>query len=154
MQANGAWPEGVPGRLRLPSGRTVVGRGRRSTWPGDAPEPEFELVLAGRRERERPAWPSEILRWPDFGVPADRDEALRALRAVLERSTSERVAMSCRGGRGRTGTALACLAVLDGVGARAAVAYVRTNYDRHAVETPWQARFVRRLERPAAPRRP
>lgn len=46
------------------------------------------------------------------------------------------------GGRGRTGTALACLAVLDGVPHREAVAYVREHYCVHAVETPWQRRFV------------
>lgn len=46
-------------------------------------------------------------------------------------------------GRGRTGTALACVAVLDGVPAAEAVDYVRRHYDRRAVETPWQRRYVR-----------
>ncbi|NUP61376.1 MAG: protein phosphatase, partial [Nonomuraea sp.] len=57
----------------------------------------------------------------------------------------ERVEVACGGGRGRTGTALACLAVLDGVPAAEAVRYVRSHYDRHAVETPWQRRFVARF---------
>lgn len=57
----------------------------------------------------------------------------------------ERVEVACAGGRGRTGTALACIAVLDGVPAEEAVAYVRENYDPRAVETPWQRRYVQRF---------
>ncbi|EWM19009.1 dual specificity protein phosphatase [Kutzneria sp. 744] len=58
----------------------------------------------------------------------------------------EQVELACGGGRGRTGTALACLAVLDRVPAAEAVAYVRARYDRRAVETPWQRRYVARFE--------
>ncbi len=53
--------------------------------------------------------------------------------------------IACGGGRGRTGTALACLAVLDGVPAAKAVAYVREHYDARAVKTPWQRRYVARF---------
>lgn len=48
----------------------------------------------------------------------------------------------------RTGTALALLAVLDGVPPGEAVGYVRRRYARHAVETPWQRRFVTRFRPP------
>jgi protein-tyrosine phosphatase len=58
---------------------------------------------------------------------------------------AERVEIACSGGRGRTGTALACLVVLDGLPGREAIAYVRRHYDRHSVETPWQRRFVARF---------
>ncbi|WP_235875244.1 phosphatase domain-containing protein [Saccharopolyspora aridisoli] len=51
--------------------------------------------------------------------------------------------LSCGGGRGRTGTALACLAVLDGVHPGEAVSFVRAHYQPSAVETPWQRRYVR-----------
>jgi protein-tyrosine phosphatase len=61
---------------------------------------------------------------------------------ALALAGSERVEVACHGGRGRTGTALACIAVLDGVAPGAAVAFVRAGYDRRAVETPWQARYV------------
>ena len=54
----------------------------------------------------------------------------------------ERVEIACAGGRGRTGTALACLAVLDGLPGREAIAYVRSHYEQRAVETRWQRRFV------------
>lgn len=53
--------------------------------------------------------------------------------------------VACHGGVGRTGTALACLAVLDGVPPGEAVAYVREHYARRAVETPWQRRYVSRF---------
>ena len=85
------------------------------------------------------------MRWPDFRLPADRTAARAALVAAWQRSPGERVEVACAGGRGRTGTALACLAVLDGIPAPEAVAWVRAHYDRKAVETPWQARFVRRF---------
>ena len=62
------------------------------------------------------------------------------------RALTERVEVACGGGRGRTGTALACPAVLDGVPARHAVAWVRRSYDPRAVETPWQRRWVMRFE--------
>ena len=83
------------------------------------------------------------MRWPDFRLPSDPDDARAALRTAWERSDDERVEVACGGGRGRTGTALACLAVLDGVPADDAVAWVRAHYDPRAVETPWQRRWVR-----------
>ncbi|GAA2818576.1 protein phosphatase [Kitasatospora sp. CM 4170] len=144
MSAPGAaWDPAAPGVLPLPSGRLVRGRGlRRPPLPG--PEPGFGLYLLGRRPAGQP-WESRWLCWPDFRLPADRVEAAKALRDAWERSARQRVEVGCAGGRGRTGTALACLAVLDGVPAGEAVAYVREHYDRHAVETPWQRRFVERF---------
>ncbi|GAA4977906.1 hypothetical protein GCM10023225_18110 [Kineococcus glutinatus] len=102
----------------------------------------FALHLLGRAPEPVP-WPARWLRWPDFRLPADRAEAAQALREVWGGAAGERVEVACGGGRGRTGTALACLAVLDGVPAAEAVAYVRARYDPRAVETPWQRRYVR-----------
>ena len=67
------------------------------------------------------------------------------LHQVWEWSVIERVEIACRGGRGRTGTVLACLAVLDGLSGADAADYVRRRYHRHAVETPWQRRWVQRF---------
>ena len=64
------------------------------------------------------------------------------------RAATERVEIACGGGRGRTGTALAWIAVLSGVPPDEAVAFVRRHYDPHAVETPFQRRFVRRFRAP------
>jgi hypothetical protein len=46
---------------------------------------------------------------------------------------------------GRTGTALATLAVPDGMPPREAVGWVRRNYHPKAAEMPWQAWWVRTL---------
>jgi hypothetical protein len=138
-------PAGI-GVLRLPSGRLLRGRGlRRGLPPG--PAPTFAVYLTGSR---LPAvdWDSRWLRWPDFWLPSDRAQASRDLYEAWTRAQTERVEIACGGGRGRTGTALACLAVIDGVPAGEAVAYVRRHYDRRAVETPWQKRYVRRFAAP------
>ena len=88
------------------------------------------------------AWDSRWVRWPDFWLPTDRVAFGTALTELLARAAEERVEIACGGGFGRTGTALACLAVLDGVPNGEAVAYVREHYSKRAVETPWQRRFV------------
>ncbi|MFC8360477.1 protein phosphatase [Streptomyces griseorubiginosus] len=138
------WDEQGPGVLRLPSGRLVRGRGLRYPLDPAAPAPSYGVYLLGGTPPEVP-WESRLLRWPDFRLPADRAEADAVLTEVWHRAAVERVELACGGGRGRTGTALACLAVLDGVPAAEAVAYVRSHYDRRAVETPWQRRYVRRF---------
>ena len=51
--------------------------------------------------------------------------------------------VACRGGIGRTGTALAALAILDGLTPPEALAWVRDAYHHRAVETPWQRRWLR-----------
>lgn len=137
------WNPEAAGVLRLPSGRLVRGRGLRRPLP-EGPEPSFALYLLGK-EPPAVAWEARWLRWPDFRLPTDRGDAADAFREVLDRARDERVEVACGGGRGRTGTALACLAVLDGVPAGEAVAYVRRHYAKGAVETPWQRRFVQRF---------
>lgn len=137
------WAESTAGVMPLPSGRLVRGRGLR-TAPPEGPAPQFGLSLLGRRP-PTVDWPARWVRWPDFRLPADPADARDALSELWRRSTGERVEVACEGGRGRTGTALACLAVLDGVPAADAVDYVRRHYDPRAVETPGQRRFVRRF---------
>ncbi|MBA2806055.1 protein phosphatase [Streptomyces sp. KM273126] len=142
------WKPTDPGVLCLPSGRLVRGRGLRHPLP-EGPTPTYAVYLLGRQPPEVP-WDADWLRWPDFRLPSDRARAEEMLRDVWSRAATERVELACGGGRGRTGTALACLAVLDGVRPEEAVAYVREHYDRHAVETPWQRRYVRRFAGPRA----
>ena len=135
------WDPSSPGVLRLPSGRLVRGRGLRAGLP-PGPPPTYGLYLLGKPPPPT-EWESRWVRWPDFRLPTDDVDARAALREAWERATTERVELACGGGRGRTGTALACLAVIDGVAPDEAVAYVRHHYDPRAVETPWQRRFVR-----------
>lgn len=126
--------------VRLPSGRLVRGRGLRRPPPA-GPAPDFTVYLLGSRPPAVP-WPSRWLRWPDFWLPTDRALASEVLHEAWRRAATERVEFACHGGHGRTGTALACLAVIDGVPADEAVAFVRRSYDPRAVETPWQRRYV------------
>lgn len=107
--------------------------------------PDFALYLLGH-EPLPVAWESRWLRWPDFWLPSDRAATFDALREAWARASQSRIEVACGGGVGRTGTALACLAVLDGVPNREAIAYVRRHYARHAVETPWQRRFVAKFQ--------
>lgn len=85
------------------------------------------------------------MRWPDFRVPHDEVDAADALVEAFTRSAERRVEIACAGGTGRTGTALACLAVLAGTAPEDAVAFVRAYYRHRAVETPGQRRYIRRF---------
>jgi protein-tyrosine phosphatase len=124
--------------VRLPSGVTVSGRRRDDPPAGGA---DFLVALGGG---PLPRWDYRLVRWPDFGVPIRTADALDALTEALVRARGgERVEIACRGGRGRTGTALAALAVLDGVDPAEAVRWTRAAYHPRAVETPWQAWWVR-----------
>lgn len=128
------------GVVSLPSGLRVRGR---SVFQPAGPA-DFALVLASG---PRPPWPHRVVRWPDFGLPLDTRDALDALHDAFRRSrTGERVEVACRGGIGRTGTALAGLAILDGLDRRGAIAWVRATYHPRSVETPWQGRWLRHLE--------
>lgn len=141
------WDRGAPGVLELPSGRLVRGRAlRRPTPPG--PTLGFGLYLTGTRPPAVP-WESQWVRWPDFLLPLDRAAARDALAAAWECLEETRVEVACGGGRGRTGTALACLCALDGLEPGAAVAWVRARYHPGAVETPWQRRWVGWFAAPA-----
>jgi hypothetical protein len=127
------------GVIRLPAGARV--RGRRLADP--VPPADFALVLA---PGPAPAWPHRRLRWPDFWIPLDTGDALDALREAHRRAQGGgRVEVTCRGGVGRTGTALAALAVLDGLPPDEAARWVRKQYHPRAVETPWQRWWLRRV---------
>ncbi|HST80296.1 MAG TPA: protein-tyrosine phosphatase family protein [Kineosporiaceae bacterium] len=127
------------GLVTLPTGLRV--RGRRLSDP--VSPADFSLLLA---DGPVPAWATRRIQWPDFWIPRDRADALAALHEAHRRAQAgERVDIACRGGIGRTGTALAALAVLDGLPASDAVSWVRANHHPRAVETPWQRWWLRNL---------
>ena len=94
---------------------------------------DFGLYLDARWE---PTWPAVVIEWEDFGLPRDPDAAAAAILDAFARARAgETVEVGCAGGLGRTGTVLACLAILAGVEAERAVAWVREHYNERAAET-------------------
>ncbi len=138
--------------ITLPDGSRVRGRGLRRPLP-EGPSPAFGLYLGSARLRRRHEaalpWPHRWLDWPDFLLPRDEAEAVAGIRELHERARAGHpVEVACGGGVGRTGTVLACLAVLSGLPPAEAVAWTRAHHHPRAVETPWQRRWVARFPRP------
>ncbi len=134
--------------VTFPDGTRVLASGwlQRSA---SAPAPDFGVYLDPSWQ---PTWPAVMLEWPDFGVPSDPVAADREIREAFSRAQrGERVEVACIGGHGRTGTVLACMAVLAGVRGEEAVEWVRANYCRRAVQEPaqqyWVERWAERLSR-------
>lgn len=94
----------------------------------------------------------EVVRFPlpDYGPPADVDAASAFVTDLLRRlHDRQAVYLHCFAGVGRTGTVLACLLKSSGAPGDP-VRLVREIYDRRAVESGEQQRFVRHF----APRTP
>ena len=129
--------------VEFPGGRRIRGRGLRRPRP-DGLTPDFALYLLA--EDPGPVdWEYRWVHWPDFRTPRSTSAAVAALEEAWRRSATGRVEIACGGGMGRTGTALAGIAVLAGIPPDEAVRWVRLHYHRRAVETPWQRRWVRRV---------
>jgi len=97
-----------------------------------------------------PTWQAELIDWPDFGLPSNPETAANEIISAFERARAgEHVEVGCVGGLGRTGTVLACMAILAGVPAGDAVTWVRKNYDSRGIETTeqevWVGWFGRRV---------
>jgi hypothetical protein len=143
------WPDPHVHRsvVRLPDATTVtaVSFDAHDPYRRDEP-PDFGLYLDARWA---PPWDHAHLDWPDFGVPAAPELVAPALQDLLDRARQgQRVEIGCLGGHGRTGTAVAWLAVLTGEAPDTAVLWVRANYCPDAVETDEQEAFVARLAPP------
>ena len=131
------------GRLELPLGGRLISI---SGGPFDAmPAGARGLCLEARAARVAEAeWQLDV---PDFGLP---DEA--GLRTVLTQMLEAMRAepdgayhIGCKAGLGRTGTAMACLAILAGAAEGDPVAWLRAAYNAEAIETTGQEEFVRRF---------
>ena len=137
-----------PGIVALPDGRRIRGRGLRARCDLDLDvdvEPEVGYYLLAKAQAPTGS-PAVWIKWRDFRRPADELHAFAALTDAYDRCATERVEIACAGGRGRTGCAIAVLAVLGGIEPQQAVGWVRANYDRRAIETPWQRRWIEGLE--------
>lgn len=134
----------LPGAFQLPDGCWVRGRGLRNPEPPG--RPDRALYIGNRHRDYRPEWPHEWLAWPDFWLPSDPKLAVERIHALHTRAKSgEQVEVACGGGVGRTGTVIACLAILSGVPREDAVAWTRKHHHPRAVETPWQRRWITRF---------
>jgi protein-tyrosine phosphatase len=123
----------------LPDGTIVRPRPVRERDPDDSWR-DFGLYCDPRWE---PSWPSDLIDWPDFGVPSDSTRAAGQIIAAFERARSgQHLEVGCIGGLGRTGTVLACMAVLAGIPPADSIVWVRETYNRNAIETPEQERWV------------
>ncbi len=86
----------------------------------------------------------ETVRHPvlDMNVPADPAAYHAALTDVIARiRAGQVVVVACRGGLGRTGTAVGCLLVQSGMAPRDAIALTRRSRS-HTIERDIQERFV------------
>lgn len=125
--------------VRLPDGTKVRASPLAERIEHD-PERSFGLYLDPAWE---PTWDSELVDWPDFGVPSEPAKAAAQISTAFARARAgELVEVGCIGGLGRTGTVLACMAVLSGLTAAAAIDWIRANYNPRAVETPEQTDWV------------
>lgn len=129
-------------RVTLPSGTDVWAVSFDGSDPyGRDQVPDFGLYLD---DKWAPPWAHTRVAWPDFGIPLDLRTLRDQLASTLARAAAgDHVEIGCLGAHGRTGTALACLAIIDGHDPDDAVAWVRANYCERAVETPEQEEFVR-----------
>ena len=139
---------GLPGATRFPDGCRVRGRGLGHPAPEGIPD--YGLYLGERKLRAQHdgslTWAHDWLDWPDFRLPRNRDLAILRIHTLHKRALDGKlVEVACRGGKGRTGTVMACLAILAGVPAAEAVTWARSHYHPHAVETPWQRHWVTRF---------
>lgn len=153
----------LDGAITLPDGTPVRGRGHRRPVP-PGPSPTYGLYLGrppgatrrfwDRAPAWRPDWPADWIDWPDFRIPRDSEAAATLIEHAYSLARAgQLVEVACGGGTGRTGTVIACMAVLAGHPADDAVRWTREHYRRHAVETPGQRRWITwfATQRPAEP---
>lgn len=79
------------------------------------------------------------LDWDDYGTPPVTFEFWTTL---LELLAGKNVTMTCWGGHGRTGTAMAALMIADGVEPEAAMRHIWNRYCDRAIETAGQENYL------------
>jgi hypothetical protein len=129
-------------KVVFPDGTTMLASGwfERSS---DEPVPDFGVYCDPLWE---PTWPAARLEWPDFGVPRNLEATDAVIRDAFARARrGEQVEVACVGGHGRSGTILACMAILAGVPPSEAVAWLRQSYCERAVQEPSQQYWVERF---------
>jgi hypothetical protein len=145
--------------VHMPDGETTVYCTSLSK-ASEAPQiPDFALYLDGSW---RPDSLAIMLPWQDYGLPlvsdAFADYAIKE--AFSWANAGAFVEIGCIGAHGRTGVVVACMAILADpeLTGPEAVAFVRTAYCHHAIESElqewWVARFHADLHNLPVPARP
>ena len=118
---------------------TVYASSAHTRRVGD-PAPDFGLYLD---TVWAPACVAYQVEWQDFGLPKYFDVAARAIIDAYRKAQAGCwVEVGCIGGHGRTGTALACMAVLSGMTAHEALKHIRSVYCHRAIERKEQEWYV------------
>ncbi len=125
--------------LKFPDGVTVYASSEHTREPLEM-APDFGLYAS-------PAWQASCLAyfidWQDYHLPVRWQLAAHAIVDTYNKARAGLwVEVGCFGGHGRTGTILACMAVLGGIPATDAVDWVRQNYCEKAVEADTQEWWV------------
>lgn len=91
----------------------------------------------------KPWWRAEHIDWDDYSIPRVDEIALEQLIVAVEKAQlGLKVEIGCIGGHGRTGTALAAIGVILGMGHKESIAHVKTQYCDKAIETGEQEWWV------------
>lgn len=126
--------------VKFPDGTTVYASSRHDRKATDS-RPDMGLYLD---PSWRPASVATFIPWRDHGLPAIRwDHAVDVIvDAYAQAREGWTVEVGCIGGHGRTGTVLACMAVLAGVSPDQACSWVWEHYCKEAIESDDQIWWV------------
>lgn len=134
------------GVVELPSGRRIRGR----SWS----DPVCEIadvsailttadpdVFAGR-DAQGIAENVVYISWPDGRIPRRPQQAIEQLKDLLKSADDKRIEVTSGSGMGRTGTALAIMAVLEGMEPSKAIDFLHEAYSDDAVMSHAQSGFL------------
>ena len=141
----GGWTNWTPCRhamaqIQYPDGTKIYASSHHSTRAKDELQPTLGFYLD---DIWRPDCLAIMVPWTDHGLPRIKYETVaQTIVNTFEKAKSgEIVEVGCIGGHGRTGTVLACFAILAGVKAKNAVSWVQKNYCKNAIESDLQEWF-------------
>lgn len=123
---------------------TVIYASSAHDRPENGTAPDFGLYLDSCW---RPACFANVIDWADYGLPKRYDlGAYGIIDAFNKARNGLWVEVGCIGGHGRTGTALACMAILGGMTSAEAVEHVRSTYCSHTIESSSQMWYIKWFE--------
>ncbi|WP_124054184.1 protein-tyrosine phosphatase family protein [Arcanobacterium ihumii] len=134
------------GVVEFPSGRRVRGRSWRASVTQEADVSVVLTTASGKEFSNNGVIGSGetiTIDWPDYRLPRRPSQAIQVLRDVWQRSDKELVEITCSGGVGRTGTALAILAIFEGMCSTDAIDFVQEKYNPGSVSEHAQRGFLK-----------